>query len=55
MYPIDYLIRICTAIDNIMKTTVFCFSPFLPVTLEDIFLGTGSIALIYNVIAKIYD
>ena len=52
MYPIDYLIRICTAIDNLMKTTVFYFSPFLPVTLEDVFLGTSSIAMIYNVIER---
>lgn len=55
MYPIDYLIKICTAVDNLMKTTVFYFSPFLPVTLEDVFLGTSSIALIYSVIAKIYE
>ena len=55
MYPIDYLIKICTAVDNLMKTTVFYFSPVLPVTLEDVFLGTSSIAIIYSVIAKIYE
>ena len=54
MYPIDYLLRICAAIDTLMKTTVFEFSPFIIVTLEDVFLGTGAIAMAYDALARIY-
>ena len=55
MYPIDYLLKVCTAIEVLMKTTVFEFSPFIIVTLEDIFLGTGALGMVYDVLARIYE
>ena len=55
MYPIDYLLKVCTAIEVLMKTTVFEFSPFIIVTLEDIFLGTGALGMVYDALARIYE
>lgn len=55
MYPIDYLLEVCTAIEVLMKTTVFESSPFIIVTLEDIFLGTGALGMVYDALARIYE
>lgn len=55
MYPIDFVIAIVHKIDVLFQTTVFWFSPFLPVTLEDIFVGSSAIAGIFAVVGKLYE